>query len=159
MSAATQDGNIGNGVRVGFRTGSPGTWHAIEGILDCTPPTLTYDKVDNTVHKDGDFKTNITGLASVSDTMLKLRRDPDSATAPYQNLMFGYAKSKTLLSWRVEIPANPDRSVDSFEAFEFQARVGAYAHSAPIAGLQELDIPLIFSGDYFDHYAPMASLL
>lgn len=152
-----QGGLIGNGIRVAYATGSPHTWKKLEQVMDATPPTVTNSKVDTTVHKDNDFKTNTTGLADVSDTVVKIMTDPDPTSSPNQNAMFNLRQAKTLVWWRVEIPADADRSVNSYYAYEFQGRVGSVKPSAPINGAQMKDITVVFGGTSLQEYQPMAS--
>lgn len=154
-----QGGLIGNDQRVAFAAASPQVWKKLEQVMDCTPPVMTNAKIDNTVHKPGGFKTNTTGLADVADVVIKMVKDPDPATSPNQNQLFSLLAAKTLLWWRVELRANPDTTINSFAAYEFQGRVGAVKDLAPLAALQERTANVVFGGTSLVEYQPMASLI
>ncbi len=150
-------GIIGSGVRVAYSTGSPHMWNKLEQVLDVTMPKATSSKIDITTHGPNDYKQNMPGLADLSDTVVKMLRDNDSSSSPHQNALFGLRSAKTLLWWRIEIPANPDHTVDSFEAYEYQARVGSFEPAAPIDDKQTVQCSLVFGGLTFQRYDPAPS--
>lgn len=157
--AATDGGMIGSGVRVAYATTSPHTWNKLEKVRDVTLPTAVNDKLNTTVHGPNDFKQNIAGLAEVTDTTVKMLRVPSTSLAPIQNGLPALRAAHTLLWWRIEIPADEDHSVDSFWAYEFQARVGSVKDMAPIDNIQEREITLVFGGTSFVQYNPMSSAI
>lgn len=153
-----QNGLIGSGVKVGFATGSPHTWNKLEQILDVGVPTLSSAKIDITTHGINLLKRNMPGLQDVSDTTVKMLRDPEN-TSPNQNALYGYLAAQTDLWWRIEIPAQPNLATTTYEAYEFMGRVADFKPAAPIAGRQELDATIMFDGTSLVRYAPMASQL
>ncbi len=158
-----QGGMIGNGIRFAHATGSPQTWKRWEQVMDCPAPTLTRAKVPVTVHKDNDFVTSISGMATVSDVLVKMLKDPDPATSPIQNSLFALAQAKTKLWFRLEIPANDAHTL--FTAYEWMGQVTDVKDLDPMAGAQELDVTVIFgfgvggAAASLTQYSPMASLL
>jgi hypothetical protein len=152
-----QGGLIGSGAKVAYATGSPHTWNKIEQLLDVTPPTVNSAVIDKTIHQANRFKRNMAGLQDVTAMKLKMLRDADASTSPNQNALFDYLASQTDLWWRVELPANG--SLTLFEAYEFQGRVSSFMPAAPIADKQTLESDVIFDGDSFVRYNPMATVL
>src|SRR5579885_923227 len=152
-------GIIGSGVRVAYSTGSPHMWNKLEQVLDVTPPKATSKSIDITTHGPNDYLQNMQGLAALSDTVVTMLRDNDSTSSPHQNALFNLRAAKTLLWWRIEIPANPDHTVDSLEAYEFQGRVGSFEPAAPIDDKQTVKSNIVFGGTTFQRYDPAPSLI
>lgn len=152
-------GLIGYGVRVAFsEAASPYVWKKLEQVLDVQIPTLVADKIDTTIHATGNrLKRNIAGLISVTDAVITMLADNSPATAPNQNRLFALLAAGTSVGWRIEVPMSEDPSVDSFQGYEFQARVLKFEPKAPIGNRQENVATLVFDGDFFDRFDPAAS--
>jgi len=142
--------------KVAFSLDSPVSWNKVENLNDLVIPTLVADDVDTGVYGIR-FKRTIPGLKTVNDMTMKFLRDHSSITAPNQNALFEHNDNGTQLWWRIEVHADEDASVDSWEAYEFEGRVGSFEPAAPFGDKQTLQAVVKFNGTSYTRYAPAAS--
>lgn len=153
------NGLIGNGSKAGSSATSPHVWLRLEQVEEITPPKLTADKIDTTRMGTSRYKTNMPGMFQVGDVVIKMLCDPDPATAPNQNLLYGYLANQDDRWWRTEFPSSTDLVSGNFHAYEFQGRVSDLTLLTPTTGKQELSVNVTFDGTSLVHYFPMASAL
>lgn len=144
--------------RVAYATGSPHTWKKLEQLSDLTIPTLVADDVDTTTYGQA-YKRSIPGLKTVNDLSVTFLRDPSSVSAPNQNALFTLNNNGTEVWWRIEIHADTDSTVDLWEAYEFQGRVGSFEPAAAIGDAARLTSVIKFSGTSYVRYEPSASVI
>lgn len=152
---ASIDGLLSD-VRVAFRRGSPGTLKKIEQLSDIAIPTLTSDKVNTTTYGQA-YKRSIPGLKDVNDMALTMLRDPKSSSSPNQNELFALNSTGEQVWWRIEVHADTDSSVNLWEAYEFEGRVGSFEPAAAIGDAERLTSNVIFSGTSFSRFEPAVS--
>lgn len=152
-------GFTGNGTKVGYATGSPHTWLKLEQVLDVQPSKFTASEIDTTVHGSTGFISKISGLFSVTDTVVQMLRDDSASTAPNQNSLFALAIAKTTVWLRIEIPDGPDFTTASWEAYEYQVKCKSWEPVAPINDKQVVQVTFLFCGTSFTRYPPTTSAL
>lgn len=86
-------------------------------------------------------------------------RDPTNSSAPYQNSLFTLNANGTQTWWRVEIHASDDASVDLWEAYEFEGRVGSFQPTASFGDAGRLTAVVKFNGTSYSRYEPAASAI
>lgn len=145
-------------VRVAFSDSSPVTWQKLENLSDMDVPSLTADDVDTGIYGLS-YKRRIPGLKDVEDMVMTFLRDPSSVSAPNQNELFDLNASGAQKWWRVEIHASDDSTVDLWEAYEFEGRVGSFQPSAGFGDAARLVANVKFNGTSYTRYAPATSAI
>ena len=157
---ATSGGYIAGDVRAGWAvTISPQVFKTIEGLMDLTIPKLVSDKIDTTRYGVSRLHTNIPGLDTVTDPVLKLIRDASAVSSPNQQLLYALKTARTSSFWRFEVAAQDDPSVNLFEAYEGYFRVSEIGPSVQVGTLNMIEVTLVFDGNYFNHQVPAVSQL
>ena len=161
MAATYTGGHIGAGIKVAYAVGSPHVWLKFEQVEDVTPPQITPDKIDTTVHQvTTRFKSNIPGMEQVSDVIIKMLRNADPVTAPNQNALPGLVQASTTVWLRIEVPATANPGVDNlYSAYELTGRFANKKEITPLMQKVELETSFMFDGGSYAEYNPAASLL
>jgi len=150
-------GVLGNGIKVGFSTGSPVSWTKIPQVLDVGFPSETPDKVDKTVHGTAKYKANFPGMVEVGDMTILCLADHDEVTSPVYETLQALAAEQTEVYWRIEIPTN--RAITRFKPYELFGYIGEVMPATPIDDKQTIQFTIVHSGTGIARYAAGASTL
>ena len=152
-------GQIGSGIRIGYRTGSPGTWVPITAILEGDPPQFTRDRVETTVHGVTGDRTYIPGLRDVSDIRALLLADLQRSTSPSHLALSDFEISQAIIWLRYEVPITSTLSTTNFYVYELQVRVSSFKVIPPIDGRKEIEVMFQYAGGGIAVYENIASVL
>jgi len=146
-------GLLGDGVIFAFEGGSPGYWHRLEPLLEITIPAKEADEIENTCHGSGGDHTATLGLNKVPNPTARLIFDAGDAD---HLALIAAQTSKDEMTFRVEVPAD-DASPTLYLSWEYDAKVKKATISTPIAGIQELDLEFLYTGNRVENLTPAAS--
>lgn len=144
--AAGDGGVLGNGSKIGYQTVvSPlGSWNKIGQVMEVGGLTLTVETWDSTVHSANSFAREAPGLITVAPLVLKVLTNPNPAAGEgiIQDALYDLMISKETIAWRVEVPANRDKTL--FKGREFEGFVSSYEEEQPIRDGQVVTINITF---------------
>ena len=143
---------LGDGCKIGYETGSPLAYKSI-GQLDniSTFPLPKFDKLENTKHGSGGYRTYGFGLGSIEDfnsVHYFSAADTDMVA------MLAAQAAKTLLHIQVEVPATA--AATTFMSAAMDAYVSC-ALDAPKDGWQKVTFTWQYAGSYALTTTPTAT--
>jgi len=143
----------GIGLRVAYKTASPGTWYNI-GILDdgsdlladAVFPVSEPDQITADVHSaTAKYHKFISGLWSAGSPGFTLETADDPATCEAQDVLRLLQAAQTKVWWRFERPI--DRARTQYRGYEFEASLRSISAADPINDRQTRAYTLNFEGD------------
>ena len=138
-------GQIGSGVKIWYAATSPTVWVQIPEVREVGQlPNRERDKVETTVHGTTSERTNIPGLAEVSDLEFTLRANLDAGSAHIA--LKNFEASQVTKWFRVEVPVDADLATSNYVAYTFQGRVSKWDLQAPIDDLKEIEVTVQYEG-------------
>lgn len=151
-------GQIGKGIRAAYSAESPVSWVKIPAVLDATVPSFQADDIDITTHDtSGKLKKSIAGLVAVGDVTLTCLGDFKQGDVAAYSALTNANRLGTILWFRLEIPA--DTTLTLFKVYEYLVTVKTASDRSPIAGRQEVEFVLKFSGDDIGIYYDQSSAI
>jgi len=149
-------GLLGDGVKLAYvNDASPPVTCRLQPLLDIPQvPAKEADELENTCHGSGGDHTYTLGLNKIPNITAKLLFDASDA---YHLDMITRQAAKTVTTFYIEVPANAAGT--TFLRWTLDAVVKKAAVSTPIAGLQEMDLELLYSANLVPATTPVASII
>ena len=143
---------LGDGCKIGYETGSPLAFALIPELDSLSAfPIPKFDKLENTKHGSGGYRTYGFGLGSVDDFSSV---HFFSAGNSVMQAMLAAQAAKTLLTIKVEVPATA--AATTFISAEMQAYVSCQI-DPPKDNWQKLTLTWQYAGGYILTTTPTAT--
>jgi hypothetical protein len=143
---------LGDGCKIGYETGSPLAFALIPELDSISAfPLPKWDKLENTKHGSGGYRTYGFGLGAVDDFSSV---HYFSAGNSVMQAMLAAQAAKTLLTIKVEVPATA--AATTFMSVEMDAYVSC-ALDSPKDGWQKITFTWQYAGSYTLTTTPTAT--
>jgi hypothetical protein len=132
--------------RIFFSLGSPHSWTEVPEIRNVGAlPNRERDKVETTVYSASSERTNIPGLATVSD--FEFTTLANQSAGSVHQLIKRQEASQVTYWWRVEVSVSSDLSTTQYTAYTFQGKVSKWELTSSVDGVKEINITVQYSAN------------